>query len=184
MATEKKISAIPAHLLTFLLYVFMVVCGFVFGTRIWVQRLADIDILAWNELNDISSVLFALVAPGAVVLVLIFIFGLFAAGWFLLPVFMYLVGAAYGVFNCAIFWSAFTDGGLLTIIIFSLCYLCTIVAACYMCVFAHGLSRSLSGCCGGCAYIDFGKNTLCAAVVIFIADIVFAGVLYLQILSL
>lgn len=165
--------------LVFLFYLFMLVCGFVAGTRIWPQSISFN--LSFQEVltHKITDIMAILVLPPTVIMVIICIMALFAGGWLLLPVIVYSAGVVSGYIGCAIFSDAILHSNIGILLSFAFSYFCSLAVISYACVYSHNLSRVLS-CGGNCrsAYKGHAKSTVISFFLIVITSFIFSVLIY------
>lgn len=180
MKGQKLISIVSEHSLSlFMFYLFMVVCGFVAGTKVWSSNYISFDFdfsLLCSE--NLSIVFKALFMPPVAVLLLVLILAFFAGGWLFMPAVMYSVGIFGGYAGCCLFAG---DAGINTDIIpaVSALYICSFAVFAYFCVYSHSLSRKLSH--GDCrsAYLNHLKSAAVSFVIIIaVSAVIFCYIIF------
>ena len=164
-------------------YLFMLMCGFAAGTRVWIT--AELPAISLQQYIPIEfhNIFFVLYVPAAVITLLMLFFSLFAVGWIFLPAINYLLGGAAGVLICSFFSVPVTFTNFSVLFTVSACLICTLAVVCFISLHSHKLSRQLANFNGSkCVYTYFCRNLIAASMIILLSDVIFAGIIYLQIL--
>lgn len=162
--------------LIFFFYLFMMVCGFAAGTKIWSSNDSIIRFSCDNLYTHVFSDILTMIAlPPLAVLALSSVLALFAGGWILLPLVIYTIGAGAGYAGCIFF----SEGHVSVLTAFAAAYFCCFAVIIYACVYSHTLSRVLS-CGGNCrtAYKKHAKGIVVSIVLIIITAFVFSTAIY------
>lgn len=165
--------------LIFLFYLFMTVCGFAAGTRIWSSGSISYNFnISFLRLDSFSNLFRVLFLPPIAVFVIAILMALFAGGWLFMPAVMYFVGAVGGYAGCCLFSDKVCIQSIEVLLAAFASYFCCFAVLAYTCVYSHALSRNLS--CGDCrtAYGNYAKGVAASLVVIFITALVFSAVIY------
>ncbi len=170
---------LSGELLTMIFYLFMVLCGFIAGCQLW--SVSDIPSVVIGNIVSagLNYVFLFLLFPAAFCVIVFFILAMFAAGWLLLPLVVYILGCVSGVAVCSLFGAPVSVSVLSSALAVSACLFCTLVALCFIASQAHILSRKLAYSNGSkIAYTYSCGNILLVTAVISAADFIFAGIIY------
>lgn len=180
-ATFFKKLGFSGELVTLVFYLFIILCGFVAGTRIWVT--VDIPTVRIEEYlpGAFADTFILFFAPAAIAISAVVLLSLFVAGWLLMPVLSYIIGSAAGIAFCAIFGNEFEISGFLVSFTFSACFTCMIAVVAFILSHAHRFSRyiSYSGA-SQAAYARFFVNVFIAVILMLLLAAAFAGIIHFQ----
>jgi len=162
-------------------FLFMSLCGFITGTRIWVCTDFSSCNFCTVTAHDFYSMLLYIILPSALVFLLMLFLSFFAIWWLIQPLFVYLLSSVGGLVVCSLFSVPVSSVSLLTILSLSLCFICTLFIICLFSVFSYTLSRQLYNAeITNGAYIYFCKNSISILFVLLLSDTLFALLIFLQ----